>query len=321
LVLPRASLCCCAGRLRLRSLCTHILPRAHPDESPRTPRTAVGSRACPLARQMTFYVLFVLLALCSGQTQPWPTTHGNSQQTAALNASGPGVFPPSVRVLGIPCATGPTSNVVISTGSIYFFACTSQLVSFNSSRNATRWISTPNPGYPISCIALSMFFNIVYASSTIGGSAGNNFVQGINKTSGSVIWTTALAKNDLNGAYFGCPLLTGPSPPPETLFIALTAYQGGFAAYNGQTGALRWQYRFPSGFYAWTGSNMALNLNSTVLYGGGPGYWNAPATDITLLALSTATGALLWTVLGPSPTYSKPSVCMGGEIYMTASNS
>lgn len=269
---------------------------------------------------MFFYVFLALLVFCSAQIQPWPTTHGNSQQTAASNATGPGPFPPSAKVLGIPCAAGPTTNVAISSGSIFFFACNAQLVSFNSSGNATRWITTPNPGYVISCIALSMTFNILYASSTVSGSGGNNYVQGINRTTGAVIWTNSLAKNDLNGAYFGCPLLTGPSPSPETVFIALTAYQGGFAAYNGLTGALRWQYRFPNGFYAWTGSNMALNLNSTVLYGGGPGYWNAPATDITLLALNTATGALLWTVLGLSPTYSKPSVC-NGEIFMTTSSS
>ena len=88
-----------------------FLPHAYPT-SPRAlhAQAVFGSRACPSAHQMTFYLLFLLLAHCSGLTTS-PTTSPSSSPCSAP----PGAFCSNGTVLLCPigayCAGGAALNV------------------------------------------------------------------------------------------------------------------------------------------------------------------------------------------------------------------
>ncbi len=91
--------------------------RAHPVASPRTPCTGrlwtSGTALATFARPMAFYVLFALLALCSGQTTS-PTTSPSPTRTPSCSAP-PGYFCSGgsslICPIGTYCAGGSALNV------------------------------------------------------------------------------------------------------------------------------------------------------------------------------------------------------------------
>ena len=111
------------ARVRLALLCValadsllaHSPARAHPDASPRTPRTdrplTLALALASFARPMAFYVPFALLALCTGQTVS-PTTSPSPSPSCSAS---PGFFCSGGSALICPigayCAGGSALNV------------------------------------------------------------------------------------------------------------------------------------------------------------------------------------------------------------------
>ena len=83
----RAFYCCCC---RAIAVALSAPTRAHPVASPRTPRTdrlwTLALALATFARPMAFYVLFALLALCTGQTVS-PTTSPSPTPSKSVSSS------------------------------------------------------------------------------------------------------------------------------------------------------------------------------------------------------------------------------------------